>query len=107
MRWCNSLPSWSSVSSIYATKTLHDELDKLINIKIIALLNLDEQSEWCDYFMCMNKPNGKVRLHIEPSKLKDHIKWPVHKGQWLEDILPKLANSEYFSIVSVKSGYWE
>ena len=52
---------------------LHDEFDRLIKNKIIAPLKEDEKSEWCNSFICMNKPSGEVRFCIEPSKLNNQI----------------------------------
>ena len=38
---------------------------------IVTPLKTDEKSEWCSSFVCLNKPNGEVRLCIDPSKLND------------------------------------
>ena len=97
-----AVPWWVAYA---VQKPLHDELDRLIKNKIFASLKADEMSEESNSFICMNKPNGEVRLCIDPSKLNDQIIWPVHNSWWLVDILPKLANTKYFIILDAKSGY--
>ena len=62
-------------------KPLHGELNRLVKLKIIAPLQPDEKSEWCNSFFCVTKLNGRVRL-------------------------PQLAKVRYFSIFDRKSGYW-
>ena len=48
------------------TYTLHkpfeEELERLQKQDIIALLRVDEKSEWCNSFVLVPKGNGKVRL---------------------------------------------
>ena len=87
-------------------KSLHDGLDRLIKNTIITPLEAEEKSEWCILLICVNKLNVEVRLCNDPSKLNNQIIWPVYNSWWLEDILPKLTNAKYFSILDVKSGYW-
>ena len=83
-------------------KPLCEELDRLIKLKIIAPLQPDEKSEWCNSFVCVTKTYGTVRLCIDPSKLNHQIIHPVYNSRLLEDILPKFAKAKYFSIFDVK-----
>ena len=45
---------------------LKNELDKLVKQGIIVSLGMDEPSEWCNLFVCVWKPNGKIRLCLRP-----------------------------------------
>ena len=77
---------------------------------IITPLGVDETSEWCNSFVLVPfvlvpKANGKVRLCLDPARLNQAIIRPVHRGPTLNDILPKLNNVQYMSIINASSGY--
>ena len=57
-------------------------------------------------FVCVKKPDGKLGLCLDPKDLNKAIKRPHHCIPAIDDILPKLNRANYFSIVGVRSGYW-
>ena len=61
--------------------------------------------EWCNSFIVVPKPNGKVRLCLDPARLNQVLIRPVHRGPTLNDILPKLNNVKYLSLTDASSGY--
>ena len=56
--------------------------------------------------MCVTKPNGSLRLCLDPKDLNKAIKRPHHRTPTIDEILPKLNGAQYFSIVDARSGYW-
>ena len=55
--------------------------------------------------MLVSKANGKVRLYLDPGRLNQALIRPVHRGPTLNDILPRLNNVKYMSIIDASSGY--
>ena len=55
--------------------------------------------------MLVPKANGKVRLCLDPVRLNQALIRPVHRGPTLNDILPKLNNVKYMSMIDTSSGY--
>ena len=82
-----------------------EELRCLQEMDIIMPLGVDETSEWCNSFVLVPKANGKVRLCLDPAWLNQALIRPVHRGPTLNDILPKLNNVQYMSIIDASSGY--
>ena len=72
---------------------------------IITLLGVDKTSEWCNSFVLVPKANGKVRVCLDPAQLNQALIRPVHRGPTLNDILPRLNNVHYMSIMDASSGY--
>ena len=72
---------------------------------IIMPLGIDETLEWCNSFVLVPKANCKVRLCMDPARLNQALIRPVHWGPTLNDILPKLNNVQYMSIINASSGY--
>ena len=80
------------------------ELEKLVDEGILHKLKIDEKSEWLNSFVCVRKPNGSIRLCLDPTHLNKYIVHLHHNSKTLDDILPKLAGAKKFSIVdSTKS----
>ena len=71
----------------------------------IRPLGVDETSEWCNSFVLVPKANGKVRLCLDPAHLNQALIRPVHRGPTLNNILPKLNNVQYMSIIDASSGH--
>ena len=56
--------------------------------------------------MLVLKVNGKVRFYLDLAWLNQALIRPIHRGPTLNDILPKLNNAKYFSLIDVSSGYY-
>ena len=72
---------------------------------IITPLGVDETSECCNNFVLVPKANGKVRLCLDPAWLNQALIRPVHRGLTLNDILHRLNNVQYMSIINENSSY--
>ena len=86
-------------------KLFKDELDWLQKLYIFTPLGVDEMAEWYNSFVLVPKANGEVRLCLDPVRLNQVLIRPVHGGPTLDDILPKLDNVKYMSIIDASSGY--
>ena len=84
-------------------KPFQDALEGLKQQDIIAPLGVDETSEWCHSFVLVPKANCKVIL--DPAQLNQALIRPIHRGPTLNDILPKLNNVRYLSLIDASSGY--
>ena len=82
-----------------------DELDWLQKLDIITPLGVDKTAEWCNSFVLVPKANGKVKLCLDPARLNQVLIRPVHRGPTLNDILPRLNNVKYMSIIVASPGY--
>ena len=83
---------------------LRRELNRLENLGVIAAV--DTPTNWVSSLVLVKKPNGKLRICIDPKPLnkapkRNHYPLPV-----IEDILPDLAQAKVFSLFDVKNGYW-
>ena len=64
--------------SLCTTKPFKEELEWLHQQDIITPLGMDETAEWCDYFVVVPTPNGKVRLCLDPARLNQAFIRQVH-----------------------------
>ena len=83
---------------------IKEELDRLVKEGIIK--HVDTPTEWVNSIVCVTKPDGTVRLCLDPKDLNKYIKRPLHYTPTIDDILPDLHDSKFFSVIDAKSGYW-
>ena len=86
-------------------KLFKEKLQQLQGLDIIILLGVDETAEWGNGFVLVPKTNGKVWLCLDPVQLNQALIRPIHRGPMLNDILPKLNNVQYMSIINASLGY--
>ena len=86
-------------------KPFKEELEWLQELDIIAPLGIDEMAKWCNSFVVVPKVNGKVWLCLDLARLNQALIRLIHRGPTLNDILLKLNNVQYMSIIDASSRY--
>ena len=85
-------------------KPFQDELKRLQK-QDITPLGVNETAQWCNNFVLVPKPNSRARLCLDLAWLNKALIRPVHRAPRLNDILPKLNNVRYASLIDASSKY--
>ena len=80
------------------------ELDKLVKEGIIT--EVHEHIEWINSTVPVKKVDGSLRLYLDPKDLNKAIEQNQWYARALDDILPELAQSKYFTVKDATSGFW-
>jgi len=80
------------------------ELKRLTQLGVIK--EVKEHTEWINLIVPVKKPDGSLWLCLDPKDLNQAIKRNQWYSRTVDDILPELARSKYFSLLDAKSGYW-
>ena len=80
------------------------ELDRLVREGIIT--EVHEHTQWINSVVPVMKEDGSLRLCLDPKDLNKAIKRNQWYARTLDDILPELAQSKYFTIKDATSGFW-
>ena len=80
------------------------ELERLVQLEVIK--EVQEHTEWINSIVPVKKPDGSLRLCLDPKDLNKAIKRNRWYSRTIDDVLPELAGSKYFSLLDAKSGYW-
>ena len=83
---------------------LKEELDRLVNEEIIQ--KVDHPTDWVNSLVIVEKPNGKLRLCLDPKELNKAIKREHYQINTLEELMSKLDKAQYFSILDANNGFW-
>lgn len=66
-----------------------------------------EPTEWVNALVAVEKPKtGKLRVCLDTRPLNKAIQRPHYPLLILDDITPRLALAQYFSLLNARSGYW-
>ena len=81
-----------------------EELDRLVNKGV--LVPVTAPTEWVSQMAVAHKPNGKLRICIDPQPRNAALKREHYRLPMLDDVLTKLRDSKIFSKLDLKEAYW-
>ena len=84
-------------------KQLKEELACLERANVIT--REEEPTDWVSSLVVTEKPNGKLRVCIDPQRLNKALKRSHYPLPVIEDILPELADVKVFSKAYLKDGF--
>jgi len=87
-------------------KAYIEELDQLKESGILVEVQ-DEYTPWVNSAVVTIKPNGSIRLCLDPRNLNKAIKRNPYYVRTIDDVIPKVSGSTHFSILDARSGFWQ
>lgn len=83
---------------------LKQELTRLEELGVIKAV--DTPTDWVSSLVLVKKPNGKLRVCIDPQPLNKALKRSHYPLPVIDDLLPDLSKAKVFSVCDVKNGFW-
>ena len=80
------------------------ELDRMEKLKVIS--KVDEPTTWVNSMVVVPKPNGAVRICLDPRDLNKAINKEHYKMITLEEVTSQLSGAQYYTVLDATSGYW-
>ena len=80
------------------------KLDEMERKGIIFKVN--EPTPWVNSVVTEVKPNGELRVCLDPTDLNKAVLREYHPIPVVEDIVPELKGSDLFTKLDLKDGYW-
>ena len=80
------------------------ELDRLVKESILTKVH--NHTEWINSIVPVVKEDSSLRLCLDPKDLNKAIERNQQYARTLDDILPELVQSKYFTIKDTTSGFW-
>jgi hypothetical protein len=84
---------------------LKEELDKMVKARIIE--PVEEPTEWVHALHLVTKPNGQLRVCIDPRNLNKSIQREHFSLPTREEITEKFAHCKYFTKLDATKGFWQ
>ena len=83
---------------------LKAELESMEAKQVIC--KVTEPTSWVNSLVCVEKPNGQLRVCLDPKALNDNIRRPYYPMRTIDDITSQLHGAKYFSVLDATKGYW-
>lgn len=83
---------------------LQEELNRLMSLDIIA--KVDEPTDWVSNIVLVEKPDGKLRLCLDPQPLNQAIKRSHFQLPTLDEIAANLSGARFFSHLDASKGFY-
>ena len=84
---------------------LKKELERMEKQEVIE--KVTEPTDWVNSLVVVEKPNGKLRICLDPRNLNKAVRRPHYTMPTLDDAVSKMAGARYFSKLDARSGYWQ
>ena len=91
---------------IHRKDEIQAELDRMESQNIIEKIPQGQPTEWLSSLAYSKKPNGKIRICLDPQDLNRNLKRTYHRSHTPEEITYKLSEARVFSKLDARNGYW-
>ena len=82
-----------------------EELQRMEHLGVIERIH--EPTDWVNSMVTVVKPNGKLRICIDPRDLNKAIKREHYPMRTIEEIVARIPNAKVFSVLDASSGFWQ
>ncbi|CAG4950691.1 unnamed protein product [Colias eurytheme] len=83
---------------------LKEELNRLQQLNII--MPVSEPTDWVSNIVLVKKPDGKLRICLDPKFLNEAIKRCHFQLPTLDEIIANLSGANYFSVLDASKGFY-
>jgi hypothetical protein len=66
-----------------------------------------QHSEWVNSAVSVDKPDGSIRLCLDPSDINKAIERNQYHMRSIDEISAELHGAKHFTLMDAKSGYWQ
>ena len=86
-------------------KPVKAELDRMQELGVIT--PIQDPTEWCAGMVVVPKPDGKVRICVDLTKLNENVCWELHPLPIVEQTLAQISGAQIFSKLDANLGFWQ
>ena len=72
---------------------------------ILTKLDKNQATEWLNSFVVVRKPNGKLRICLDPTYLNPHIIRTVCNSNTLDNVVHELRKAKYYAVFDAIKGF--
>ena len=85
---------------------LKQEIERMMTLGVIRKLNINEATDWCHNLVLVRKPNGKLRVCLDPRTINKALRFNVHNARTFQDVTSSIRKVTKVSKIDANSGFW-
>ena len=82
------------------------ELERLTQAGILVQVH-NEYTPWVNSTVVTRKPNGTIRLCLDPRDLNRAVQRTPYYARTIHDVITKVSGASHFSILDARTGFWQ
>ena len=86
---------------------LKKELDRMENVGIVEKVPLNEPADWVSSLVCVDKPDGSIRVCLDPKDLNVAIKREHYPLPVVDDITTSCSGATPFSTLDAAKAFYQ
>ena len=71
------------------------------------IVKIEEPTQWVNPIVIVEKPNGKLRICLDPRDLNTAVMREHYQLPTVEEITCRLSEAKYFTVLDASSGFWQ
>ena len=84
---------------------VHETLEQLVNEGVIKPVT--DATDWVSSMVVMQKPNGQIRLCLDPKDLNVAIRREYYPMPTIEEVSTRLNKARFFTVLDANNGFWQ
>ena len=85
---------------------LKQEIEWMIRLGVIRKLNINKATDWCHNLVIVCKPNGKLRVCLDPRTINRALRFNVYNASTFQDVTSSIRKVSKVSKIDANSGFW-
>ena len=85
---------------------LKQEIDRMMTLGVIRKLDINEATDWCHNLVLVRKPNGKLRVCLDPQTINKALQFNVHNARTFQDVTSLIRKVTKVSKIDANNGFW-
>ena len=86
-------------------KKVHEKLEQLVNEGVITPVT--DATDWVSSMVVVQKPNGQIRLCLDPKDLNVAIRREYYPMPTIEEVNTRLNKARFFTVLDTNNGFWQ
>ena len=78
----------------------------MTSLGVIRKLNINEATDWCHNLVLVCKPNGKLRVCLNPRTINKALRFNVHNARTFQNVTSSIRKVTNVSKIDANSGFW-
>ena len=83
-----------------------EELLRLTQVGVLVQIHY-EYTPWVNSTLVTRKPDGTIRLCLDPRGLNKAIRHTPYYVRTIDDVIPKVSGASHFNTLDARSGFWQ
>ena len=84
---------------------LKQEIEWMIQLGVIRKSDINEATDWCHNLVIVHKPNGKLRVCLDPRMINKALRFNIHNARTFQDVTSSIRKVSKVSKIELTADF--